>query len=113
MERDQIRRAIAEDLRGKPSRNPLSLIPELAKKLGVEVDEINYQLLQMVDLGYVFFKNHDTSIRLLNLGDRFYFASRTERCMRYIKNNGIALLALLISVLSAFFTIATQLNLLK
>lgn len=103
MDRDYIRRAIAEDLRGKPTRNPLSLAPTIAEKCEVKEEDVWNQLHQMCDIGHVLMRN-ETSIRLLEGGERHYFSSKEERATHFlsenwphITSNVIALLSLVIA----------------
>ncbi|MDB5188238.1 MAG: hypothetical protein JWO50_758 [Candidatus Kaiserbacteria bacterium] len=105
MDRDQIRSAIASDLRGKAYMDRYDQKRALAEKLGISEDDILNQVHQMMDLGHVISLN-DYEIRLSIDGERFYFSGKTEKTSEFFKKNWphitsnvIAILALLISIL--------------
>ena len=106
VDREEIRRAIATDLRGKPSRNPDSLMPEIARQLGVPVEDVVTQVHQMSDSGHIV-PVGQSSIRLSEDGERFYFSTNTEQASYFLANNWpyitsnvIALFALGVSILA-------------
>lgn len=106
MTKEEIRLKIAKDLKGKPSRNPDSLIPELAKSLGLPQQDVNNQVMQMKDIGHIG-PTGQASIRLTDYGEHFYFDSWKDKVSLFYKNNwphitsnSIALLALGVAIWS-------------
>ncbi|HEY4504164.1 MAG TPA: hypothetical protein VJI73_00135 [Candidatus Paceibacterota bacterium] len=104
MEKSEIRTAIATDLKGMPSRNPDSLIPTLAKLHGLKAEEVSNQVHQMRDIGHIV-PVGQSSIRLSDEGEQFYFATKEERITKFLKLNWphitshlLAILALIISL---------------
>lgn len=101
MDKDQIRMAIATDLRGKPSRNPDSLMPDVAKQLNISAEAVVTQMRQMTDLGHIVSVGQ-ASIRLSEDGELFYFSSKKDKTLGYLKANALAILALAISLVALF-----------
>jgi hypothetical protein len=97
MKKEDIRKAIAEDLRGKYSRNPKSLVPELSKQLefGQDTNSVLNEVQQMKDIGHII--DIGSSIRLTEAGEKYYFTSKTDKIFEYLKLHWIAVLALIIS----------------
>ena len=109
MERDQIRKAIATDLRGTPSRNPDSLMSTLPKALNVAPEEISKQIAQMSDLKHIV-PIGQASIRLSEEGERFYFSTDKEKTIGFLKTNWphltsnvLALFALVVSIIALIY----------
>ena len=86
MLKNDIRKAIALDLKGRPSRNTNSLLPEMAKNLGIETPDVLTHIQQMSDNGHLIFLAPE-SIRLTEAGEKYYFASKRERVIEIFKRN--------------------------
>ena len=104
MDKDKIRLAIATDLRGKPSRNSASLMPTIAGELHIDVTEVYNQVSQMSDIGHIVQRN-ETSLRMTDDGERFYFSTGKERVSTFLQRNWphvtsnlLALIAIVISL---------------
>jgi CTP-dependent riboflavin kinase len=105
MKTEKIRIEIAIDLRGKSSRNPESLIPDMAKKLEISTPDVMTQIQLMEDLGYVSKANGGPSIRLTERGEIYYFSTKNQKIIHFLVNNWpnilsniIAFLALCVSI---------------
>ncbi|OGG80435.1 hypothetical protein A3A39_02675 [Candidatus Kaiserbacteria bacterium RIFCSPLOWO2_01_FULL_54_13] len=101
MNSDVIRSAIAKDLRGKPSRNPESLIPTLAKELGIQAEAVTNEVHRMTDLKHIVPVGL-ASIRLSEEGERHYFSTNTEQATHFFQENWPHITSNLI----AFFALA-------
>lgn len=104
MTKEQIRVAIVIELRGKAYVQSYKLKRALEETLGVDANKIHDQIFQMAELGHVVQLNpHE--IRLSVEGERFYFSTRREKIVEFLKKNWpyvtsnlIALAALIISI---------------
>ncbi|PIR85620.1 hypothetical protein COU14_03330 [Candidatus Kaiserbacteria bacterium CG10_big_fil_rev_8_21_14_0_10_44_10] len=106
MNAEDIRKAIAEDLRGTPSRNPDSLYPEMSKLLKIRAEDVVTQMHRMEDLGHIA-KVGQASIRLTEEGSQYYFSTKQQVVTSFLKDNwpnilsnAIAFIALVISIYS-------------
>lgn len=104
MEREQIRKKIAEDLRGRPSRNPDSLIPDMTTQLGIPAEQVNVEVLQMTDHGHIV-PIGQASLRLSAEGERYYFSSDREKVVGFFGKNWPHIMSNLIAALALFIAL--------
>ncbi|MDE1945457.1 MAG: hypothetical protein KGI03_04290 [Patescibacteria group bacterium] len=99
---ERIRAAIIMALKSSPTRSVDSLVPELAKGLGVRQEEVHRTIQLMEDAGTVSYAGTSRTALRLHLKGYEATAPARERTWRYLQANWVALAALAISLIALF-----------